>query len=99
MFKILLFDRSTFLTCMITAVCAGSVVGPAFALDCKALEPHSGANVSIEEKVKIDGKIDGLFAKLINTSASGDALYKEKRQDVLKDYHNANESYLQDRLI
>ena len=69
------------------------------AFDCSELEPRGGADMSTEFKGKIDGKIDGLFAKLAKAGVSVDGLYKNVQTETLKNYPNADNLYLIERLI
>src|SRR5262249_48336731 len=85
----------------ILLVSTGLIVAssPSLAMNCGPLEPKGGSNVDQSFQGKLNGKIDGLFARLAGAQANVEGAYREVRTDVLKEYPNASQSFIWERLI
>jgi hypothetical protein len=70
-----------------------------FGLNCAPLEPKGGANTDQSFQGKLNGKIDGLFAKFAGVQANTEGTYRAIQTDVLKEYPEASKNFIWERLI
>lgn len=68
-------------------------------MDCQPLVPSSSTDTVQTFEGKLNGKIDGLFAKLAGGSGDAEGKYNVIKQDTLKDYPNASDTYIWNRFI
>lgn len=69
------------------------------ALDCKPLEPRGGEQSDTRFEGRVEGAVDGLFAKIAGVNLDIEGAYRDIQQDVLKEYPDADRLYIWERLI
>jgi hypothetical protein len=72
---------------------------PAVAIDCTDLKPTPPQNQNTEFTGKVDGAVDGLFAKLVNAKADVAGTYKSVATSVLQTFPNASSVYMWERVL
>lgn len=70
-----------------------------YAIDCVPLEPKGGQNIDLDTKGSIDGKIKGAMSRVVGFEVDIDGAYSVARRETLKDYPDASQLYIWERLL
>jgi hypothetical protein len=72
---------------------------PALGLDCTDLKPTPPQNTDISLSGKMDGMIDGVFAKLVGAKGNIDGNYRRVATSVLQHFPNGETTYIWERVL
>ncbi|BFT30561.1 hypothetical protein D210916BOD24_17370 [Alteromonas sp. D210916BOD_24] len=70
-----------------------------YAINCVPLEPKGGQDIDLDTKGSIDGKIKGAMSKIVGLEVDIDGAYSLVRRETLKEYPDANQLYIWERLL
>ena len=84
---------------LILSIFLWSPLVSAQSFDCEPVTPSKPENLTTEVTGQIDAALGGIVRKLASLDADVKGVYREAKTDTLKDYPDAANTYIWERLI